>query len=104
MPRRKTHEEFIEEMKAINPDIEILGEYIGAREKVLCRCRIDGYEWEITPTHLLRGQGCPKCGGSLKKTHKEFVEEMSHINSAMVLICSRSTLPSSPTGHLSLSI
>ena len=27
MAKRKTHEEFIEEMKIVNPNIEILGKY-----------------------------------------------------------------------------
>lgn len=86
MAKRKTHEEFINEMNIKNPNIEILGTYITAKTKILCRCKIDGYEWETEPTHLLRGQGCPKCGGSLKKTHKEFVEEMSHINSDIEIL------------------
>lgn len=33
MPRKKTHEEFVEEMKVKNPNIEILGKYKTAKEK-----------------------------------------------------------------------
>ena len=34
MPRKKTHEEFVEEMKVKNPNIKILGKYKTAKEKV----------------------------------------------------------------------
>ena len=69
-------EEFINKMNIINDKIEILGEYINSRIGILCRCKIDGYEWEPKPNHLLSGHGCPKCKGNLLKTHNEFVEEM----------------------------
>ena len=77
---KKTHEQFVEEMKEVNPNIEIIGEYINDKTKILCRCLIDGHEWEVTPHNLLRGRGCPLCGGALKKTHEQFVEELKQIN------------------------
>lgn len=85
MSKRKTHKEFIEELSEINPNIEILGEYISAREKILCKCKIDNNEWCATPTNLLRGRGCPVCGRKLvnknrKKSHDDFVNEMSNKN------------------------
>ena len=57
----KTHDQFMKEMKEINPDIEILGEYVNNHTKIKCRCLIDGYEWDATPDHLLRDRGCPRC-------------------------------------------
>ena len=84
--KRKTHEEFIKQMQIINPNIEILGKYVDAKTKILCRCKVDGYEWEVAPTHLLNGRGCPKCGGSLKKTHKQFVKEMATINTDIEIL------------------
>ena len=81
MSKRKTHEEFVEEMKNVNPNIEIIGTYIKAKEKILCRCKIDGNEWYAFPGNLLKGQGCQKCWritlSKLKtKTHEQFVKEM----------------------------
>ncbi len=61
--RRKTHKEFIEEMKVINPNINILGTYKSTHKHVRCRCKIDGYEWDAMPSNLLRGKGCPVCVG-----------------------------------------
>ena len=57
----KTHSEFIEQLRIINPYIEILGIYIGSKEKILCRCLIDGHEWNACASHLLHYHGCPKC-------------------------------------------
>ena len=34
MAKRKTHEEFVNEMKEVNPNIEILGEYVDSKEKI----------------------------------------------------------------------
>ena len=82
----KTHEKFICEMKAINPDITISSEYINNHTKVLCECKIDGYRWKASPSHLLQGRGCPKCGGSLKCTHDQFVSDIKKINSNISII------------------
>lgn len=49
MSRRKTHEEFLEELNNINPNIEILEKYKGSNIKLLCKCKIDKYEWYATP-------------------------------------------------------
>ena len=80
MPRRKTHEEFIKELQSVNPNIEILENYKYALEPLKCRCPKDGYEWSARPADLLRGKGCPKCAGNIKKTHGEFVEEMYSVD------------------------
>ena len=77
---RKTTEQFIKELSKINPNIEILGEYINSQTKIKCKCKIDGYEWEIIPNNSLQGKSCPMCYGNAKKTHEQFVEELSKIN------------------------
>ena len=78
---KKTHEEFISEMNEINSNILILGKYIGARDKVKCKCLIDGNEWEAMPTNLLKGKGCPECKRRKNnKTHKQFMEEFYYKN------------------------
>ena len=61
---RRNTEQFIQEMKEINNDIEVIGEYVNNRSKIKCRCRLDGYEWEVRPNDLLHGSGCPKCNES----------------------------------------
>ena len=81
MAQKKSHEDFILEMKRIHPDIKIIGNYVNARTHIECKCKIDGYEWRATPTHLLSGTGCPLCAkkridsSHKKKTHEKYIEE-----------------------------
>lgn len=62
MSRRKTHEEFVDEMLLKHPDIELLGTYTGAHNRIRCRCKIDGTEWEPKAYLLSDGKGCRECG------------------------------------------
>lgn len=84
--KRKTHEEFINELKNLNDNIEVLEQYNGCDTKILCRCKLDGYEWTSSPSNLLSNHGCPKCGGVARKTHEEFVTEVSNINKNISVI------------------
>lgn len=59
--KRKTHEEFVSEMKIKHPNIIILSKYKNDKTKVLVKCLIDNYEWYAVPNRLLRGIGCPCC-------------------------------------------
>ena len=79
--KTKTHEQFIQELEQINPNIELLETYINAHTKIKCKCKIDGYEWTPTPNNLLIGAGCPKCAtNNNKKTHEQFLQELYKIN------------------------
>lgn len=63
--QRKTHEQFLEELKqAGKDDIEILNFYSGAHNKVLCRCKKCGYEWDQMPYNLVHGRGCRMCNNT----------------------------------------
>lgn len=82
---KPTTEEFINELQQINPNIKVLGTYINSQTKILCKCKIDGYEWEALPNHLLNGHGCPKCGikrasGNNTKTHEQFMQNLYEKN------------------------
>ena len=68
-------ETFVKEMNNMNSNILITSEYINFKTKVHCICLLDKYEWDVTPDDLLHGRGCPKCGGKLKKTHQEFMND-----------------------------
>lgn len=80
MARKKTHEEYIKEIAKINSNIEVVGEYVNNCTKILHRCKIDGHEWYPTPKQIIRGQGCPKCYGNVKKTHEKYVKEVEETN------------------------
>ena len=94
MPRKKTHEEFVEEMKVKNSNIKILGKYKTAKEKVECLCSICKHEWEATPSSLSSGRGCPRCNNQFKRTHEQFVSEMSTVNPDIEIIGLFTTLKS----------
>lgn len=84
---RKTQEEFEEEIKSILPNLQILGTYLGRKEKILTRCLVDGYEWYPQAGNLLCGHGCPVCSGrtvmkgvnDLLTTHPDMVRYLVNI-------------------------
>ena len=70
-------EEFIARLKEkySNNEYVIVGEFVNMTTKIKVRhnCEYCGnYEWDVNPSSLLKGHGCPKCAGCLKKTHEEF--------------------------------
>ena len=83
MKRKKTQEQFEQEVGEINPNIEILGEYIGIFDKIECKCKICDSIWNPIADAILRGHGCPNCAnirnGLLhKKTNEEYVNEIKN--------------------------
>ena len=59
--RSKTHEDYVLEVEKINPNIEVIGEYINTNTKILHKCKIDGFHWYVEPSHVLLGYNCPIC-------------------------------------------
>ena len=83
MAKRKTHEEFIEQLNKVHGEgtYTPLEKYINSSKKMKMRHNSCGYEWNVIPNSLLRGIGCPKCGikrriKSRRKTTEEFVKEV----------------------------
>lgn len=77
---KRTHGQFINSLKAVNPDIDVLGRYTKSTERVLAHCKKCGYEWSPVAAELSRGRGCPRCKGKLKITTEDFVSRMRSIN------------------------
>lgn len=74
MSKRKTKEQFIEELNDNN--LEILGEYVNNKEKILVRYKNCGHEEMKAPIKLLRGQRCGKCKGkSISKSKTRTTRE-----------------------------
>ena len=63
MGRKKTHNEFIEELKIVNPEIIVIGKYVGSLTKIEVK-HTCGYQWKVTPNSLLKGNSCPRCNES----------------------------------------
>ena len=84
--RRRNTNDFIKQVHEINPAIEVLGEFTRVHDKIECKCSVCGYVWETEPSGLLGGAGCPRCGGSYKKTHEEFLEQLESINPNVIVL------------------
>lgn len=80
MGKKLTNEEFIQRIKNVNPNIEIVDNYINAKTKIKCRCLKCNHIWTTLPDNLYRGHGCPKCVGNIKKTTEQYNQELKDKN------------------------
>lgn len=64
MGRKLTHEDFVAQIKDVQPNIKITSKYRNSLEKVSCLCEIDKYEWSAVPSSV-RIYGCPVCSGKV---------------------------------------
>lgn len=60
--RRKSDEQFKNEVVALGTGIVPMGEYIGNRDSMPFMCNL-GHVWISTPHDVLEGYGCPYCSG-----------------------------------------
>lgn len=89
--RAKTHEEYVEEVRNVNPSIEVLDRYVDSYTPINHYCAIHSHIWLATPTNILLGKGCSKCGiEKLKafhiKDHNTYVREISYVNPTIEVI------------------
>lgn len=82
----KTHEQYVNDLKTINPNIIPIEKYAGALVSILHRCIIDNYEWYLRPANAISGRGCPKCSNHVVRTQDEYVDELSTINENIELV------------------
>ncbi len=83
----RSHNEFVDIVRAINPSIEIIGIYTKAHERIAVRCKDCGYEWNPQAYSLIQGRSCRYCsakrgarnnkGKTGLKTPQQFLSEMS---------------------------
>lgn len=77
---QRTNDEYINELKYINPYVKPLEKYIKNDIPIKHQCLIDGYIFITKPSTILSGHGCPKCAGNNHKTNNEYVEELHNIH------------------------
>lgn len=80
--KKKTTFEFIDELRDIQPDVSVTGEYVNSNTFIDMYCNIHNIAFKQRPSKALIGQcGCRECGIAkgkrYKKTHEEFVSEMN---------------------------
>ena len=81
MPKKKTHEEFVEQLNKVHGKgtYTPLEEYKGTNTKIKVKhnCKKCNYhEWGIIPSNILQAKGCPVCGRGKQKTTEEFKKEI----------------------------
>ena len=80
---KKDTEIFKEEVKnLVGEEYTVLGDYIGANEKILMKHNFEGcknYKWSIGAHSFLQGHRCPKCAKVYKKTTEDFKEEVYNL-------------------------
>ena len=64
MAMTKSHQQFIDDLYAVNPNIQPLEPYVNSKTKIQFQCLIDGTIWPSAPNTVLRGHGCPTCSES----------------------------------------
>lgn len=79
---RWTAEERIAQINA-KPNVEFVrwdGVYRNNKSKAICRCALDGFEWQATVNDLIdRGGGCPHCSGKRRWTSEERITQINEI-------------------------
>lgn len=66
-----TTEQYKIQLKKINPNIIVVGEYTGNGNKITCKCKICGYEWYPFASTIKSGHGCPNCKALKDRLSKE---------------------------------
>ena len=96
MGKRKTNEEFIQEVYDKNEyvrrgDIEILSEYTDSKTKIKCRCTIHDWIYWVAPSSILGNIGCRKCGRERTtqkqmKSQEQFVAEVHDLDPTTIVL------------------
>lgn len=86
LERTKPLNDVIEDIKRINNNIELCGNYTGTNKKTEFKCLVHNKIFYSTPRHILRGQtGCPECisiknHNSGLKSNAQFVSDLQKVN------------------------
>ena len=82
---RKTHEQFVSQLKEVNPNIIVVGQYISTYTHIDVECDICHYRWKPTPHNLLtRKSGCPNCSKHKIYTETEVIDKLKTINNSII--------------------
>lgn len=90
--RRKTNEQFLQEVAARHPELIVNSEYISSEVKVNCTCKICGHKSDYYPATLTHGSGgCFVCGNNkiseaLTMSLDEFTKQLRMINDNIIII------------------
>jgi DNA-directed RNA polymerase subunit M/transcription elongation factor TFIIS len=82
-----TENEFIDNIpEELRNKITIMSSYINTITKVKIKCNLCGREWWAYPINLIKNHGCLICNNPLKKTHQQFIDELSKKNKDVLIL------------------
>lgn len=89
--KKRTHEEYIEQAKSVNENIEVIGKYVNAKTPIMHHCKIHNIYWDTAPMNILKGCGCEKCHSekirnALRKTRNQYIKELENTGKNIILI------------------
>lgn len=83
MSRKLSHNEFVENLKNINPNVVLLEKYVNSQIKIKVKCLICNHTWYTSPNTLQQGKGCPVCNkGKKAYTHDYFINKFSQLETS----------------------
>lgn len=78
--RTKPHSQFVDEVyKLVKDEYSVIGEYINALTPIQLKHNKCGNIFNMAPNDFLKGQRCPSCYGTPKKTTNQFKKEVKHL-------------------------
>lgn len=84
MSRRKTHEEYVEQLKTIAPDIEVLDTYKTNKTHLRHRHKTCGHVWQARPDQIIKGTRCPNCSHNKVPSQEEYLAKLKIKNPNIV--------------------
>ena len=93
MPRRKTQEEYKEQVKEKAPHVIVVGQYAGNRIPIEHYCTKHNIYWDVSPFNFLQhSNGCEQCQKEVlnkyykdkKKTNEQFITEVEGLGTGIV--------------------
>lgn len=92
MPKKKTNDEFLQELKDKNISYIPLDEYVNGRTKIKWKCQ-QGHIFKSSPEDILSGNGCPYCSGrypiigetDLWTTHPDIAKMLKNHNDGFLV-------------------
>lgn len=76
MPKRKTHEEYEQQLLEREIDYWPIESYVNSTTKILHEC-LEGHKWYIMPQHILANKGCPQCSSQRAFTAAEYQDKLT---------------------------
>lgn len=70
--KKKTHEEFVQELEKKKPHLEVLDNYINSTTPIKFRCKKCGFIFEADPIKITRNKDCPICFKGMKLNSSSF--------------------------------